>query len=119
MSEQVVVVGAGCAGLSAAVRLAAAGVRVLVLEARGRLGGRATAYVDKTTNEEVDNGQHVLAGCYRETFDFLRIIGAESHVHVQTSLEVPFIDESGRTSRLRCPRLPSPFHLVAGVMRWN
>jgi len=118
-AHDVVVVGAGFAGLSAAVRLAAAGVRVLVLEARGRLGGRATAYVDKTTGEEVDNGQHVLAGCYRETFEFLRTIGAERHVHVQSSLDVPFIDEQGRASRLRCPNLPSPFHLVAGVLRWN
>jgi zeta-carotene desaturase len=119
MSDQVVVIGAGFAGLSAAVRLAAEGFRVLVVEARGRLGGRATAYVDKSTGEEVDNGQHVLAGCYRETFEFLRIIGAEPHVHVQASLEVPFVDESGRVSRLRCPSLPSPLHLVAGVMRWN
>jgi squalene-associated FAD-dependent desaturase len=118
-TDQIIVIGGGFAGLSAAVRLAAAGERVTVLEARGRLGGRATAYVDKSTGEEVDNGQHVLAGCYRETFDFLRIIGAEPHVHVQTTLEVPFVDESGRSSRLRCPSLPSPLHLVAGVLRWN
>lgn len=119
MSDQVIVVGAGFAGLSAAVRLAADGVRVLVLEARGRLGGRAAAYIDKSTGEEVDNGQHVLAGCYRETFAFMRTIDAEQHVHVQTSLDVPFIDEAGRASRLRCPNLPSPLHLVAGVLRWN
>jgi hydroxysqualene dehydroxylase len=119
-TDQIIVIGAGFAGLSAAVRLAAAGERVMVLEARGRLGGRATAYVDKATGEEVDNGQHVLAGCYRETFDFLRLIGAEPHVHVQETLDVPFIDEHGRVSRLRCPMsLPSPLHLVAGVMRWN
>ena len=37
-----------------------------------RLGGRATAFPDRETGELVDNGQHVLLGCYTETFAFLR-----------------------------------------------
>ena len=60
-----IVIGAGFAGLSAAVDLAAQGVGVLVLEGRPRLGGRATSLRDRTTGELVDNGQHVLFGCYR------------------------------------------------------
>ena len=47
------------------------GARVLVLEARARLGGRATAFPDRETGELVDNGQHVLLGCYTDTFAFL------------------------------------------------
>jgi squalene-associated FAD-dependent desaturase len=115
----VVVVGAGFAGLSAAVRLAAAGRRVLVLEARGRLGGRATAFEDRETGHRVDNGQHVLAGCYHETFRFLDAIGARDRVALQETLDVAFIDRAGRRSRLRCPRLPAPWHLAAGVARWS
>src|SRR6476646_3846165 len=75
-ASDIIVIGAGFAGLSAAVRLAAAGRRVLVLEARGRLGGRATAFDDRETGYRVDNGLPVLAGCYYETFRFLDAIGA-------------------------------------------
>jgi hydroxysqualene dehydroxylase len=122
MSEDafdVVVVGAGFAGLSAASAIAEAGMRVLVLDARPQLGGRATAFVDRESGELVDNGQHVLFGCYRETFAFLRRVGAEDNVRLQPSLVVPFLDTLGRRSELRCPPLPSPLHLLAAVLDWD
>src|SRR3954464_14300098 len=112
----VVVVGAGFAGLSAAARLTRGGARVLVVEARARLGGRATAFPDRETGEMVDNGQHVLLGCYAETLAFLREIDALGHVRAQRQLTVTMIDRAGRTSRLSCPPLPSPLHLIAGVL---
>jgi squalene-associated FAD-dependent desaturase len=115
----VAVVGGGFAGLSAAVRLAGGGARVLVLEARGRLGGRATAFPDRETGEIVDNGQHVLLGCYTETFAFLGAIGAADFVRAQPQLKVTMIDGEGRRSSLECPALPAPFHLVAGVLDWS
>ena len=114
-----IVIGAGCAGLSAAVRLARDGARVLVLEARGRLGGRATAFHDRETGELVDNGQHVLLGCYHETFAFLREIGAMENVRVEPQLAVTMIDRMGQRSRLSCPSLPAPFHLIAGILDWD
>lgn len=115
----VAVIGGGVAGLAAATALAESGRSVVVLEARGRLGGRATAFNDRATGERVDNGQHVLFGCYRETFRFLRRIRAEANVSVQPSLEVPYLDAHGHRSVLRCPRLPSPLHLLGGVLRWD
>lgn len=115
----VVVIGAGFAGLSAAVRLTARGARVLVLEARSRLGGRATAFPDRETGELVDNGQHVLLGCYTSTFTFLHEIGAEGNVRIAPHLAVTMIERDGTRSRLECPDLPSPLHLLAGVMDWS
>jgi squalene-associated FAD-dependent desaturase len=119
MQPDVVVVGAGFSGLSAAARLTTSGLRVLVLEARARLGGRATAFTDAATGERVDNGQHVLLGCYTDTLAFLRDIDAMSHVRRQPQLSVTMIDKAGRRSRLVCPPLPAPWHLLAGVMEWD
>jgi hydroxysqualene dehydroxylase len=113
------VIGAGCAGLSAAVRLCRNGARVLVLEARSRLGGRATAFADRDTGEIVDNGQHILLGCYTDTFAFLSEIGATDRVRIQPQLAVTMIDSRGRRSRLTCPTLPAPLHLLAGVLEWD
>jgi squalene-associated FAD-dependent desaturase len=115
----VIIIGAGFAGLSAAARLAKDGARVLVLEARARLGGRATAFPDRDTGELVDNGQHVLVGCYVETFAFLRDIGAAGNVQLQPRLAVTMIDRAGRRSRLTMAALPRPFDLVGGIFDWE
>ena len=117
--HDVIVIGAGFAGLSAAVDLTARGLRVLVLEGRPRLGGRATSYRDRTTGERVDNGQHVLFGCYRETFRFLRRLGVAGDVRLQPALAVDSVDLDKAPTRLECPHLPPPLHLLAGVLEWD
>jgi squalene-associated FAD-dependent desaturase len=119
MTPDVIVVGAGFAGLSAAARLTKRGAKVLVLEARARLGGRATAFVDRETGELVDNGQHVLLGCYSDTLAFLSDIGALGNVTFARELRVTMIDGGGKRSQLVCPTLPSPLHLLGGLFEWE
>jgi squalene-associated FAD-dependent desaturase len=119
MSVDAIVIGGGCAGFSAATALAEAGARVLVLEARPGLGGRATAFRDPETGERVDNGQHILMGCYDDTFAFLRRIGASDRVRWQSGLRVPMIDRAGHHSVLALPSLPSPLHFLAGIVAWD
>jgi squalene-associated FAD-dependent desaturase len=114
-----VVIGAGFAGFSAATALVERGARVLVVEARPGLGGRATAFTDPETAERVDNGQHILMGCYYETFAFLRRIGAANRLRWQTGLKVPMIDRAGRHSTLSLPALPPPLNFLAGVIAWD
>jgi hydroxysqualene dehydroxylase len=118
LNPDAIVIGGGFAGLSAATALAERGVTVLLLEARPSLGGRASTFVDPATGERVDNGQHVLFGCYHETFRFLRRVGAEDGVRLQNRLSIDVVGRDGRSSRLTCPRLPGPLHLLAGVMTW-
>jgi len=108
--RNLVVIGGGFAGLAAAVALAEQGARVTVLEARPRLGGRASSFVDAATGTVVDNGQHALMGCYRRTLAFLDRIGAGHKVHRQESLHVdlahPRLGEEAR-SRARPGRARS------------
>jgi squalene-associated FAD-dependent desaturase len=119
VTNDVIVIGAGFAGLSAGTSLAEQGIRVLVLEARPSLGGRASVFSDPATGERVDNGQHVLIGAYRETFRFLRRLGTEKHVYMQPGLALDIVDRDGRMSRLTCPAIPAPLHLLVGALRWN
>jgi squalene-associated FAD-dependent desaturase len=119
MAFDAIVIGGGCAGFSAATALSESGARVLVLEARPGLGGRATAFTDPETGERVDNGQHILMGCYDDTLAFLKRIGTADRVRWQTGLRVPMIDRAGHHSVLALPALPSPLHFLAGILAWD
>lgn len=66
-SPDVLVIGGGLAGLSAAVRLIENGHSVLLVEQRQRLGGRTASFRHEITGDEVDNGQHLMLGCYHAT----------------------------------------------------
>jgi len=74
MVYDVVVVGGGLSGLTAAVQLAVNGARVALVEQANKLGGRAYSFVDKKTGDVVDNGQHVLVGAYSNTLRYLELI---------------------------------------------
>jgi squalene-associated FAD-dependent desaturase len=115
----VVVIGGGFAGLAAAVTLAECGTRVTVLEARPRLGGRASSFRDAETGAMVDNGQHALMGCYRRTLAFLGRIGAGGKVRRQANLRVDLIHPRLGTGAIVCPAWPSPLHLAGGLLRYR
>jgi squalene-associated FAD-dependent desaturase len=78
MTARVAVIGAGYAGLAAAVELAAAGIKVDVFEASRTLGGRARSIEikDAAGSLTVDNGAHILVGAYRETLRLIEKVGA-------------------------------------------
>ena len=73
MSKRVAVVGAGYAGLAAAVELARGGCHVTVFEANRVAGGRARRVEYRGTL--LDNGQHLLLGAYRDTLALMREVG--------------------------------------------
>lgn len=77
MKPDVVIIGAGLAGLAAGVECAGAGARVLMLEAAGHAGGRCRTYHDAHLDCAVDNGNHFLLSANHEARDYVRAIGAE------------------------------------------
>jgi squalene-associated FAD-dependent desaturase len=112
-----VVVGGGLAGITAALRLADAGVRVTLAEARPRLGGLAFSF--KRGDLTVDNGQHVFLRCCTAYQWFLDRIAARDLVTLQDRLDVPVYDaDTGRTGRLTRAGLPVPLHLAASLARY-
>ncbi|MGY4738727.1 hydroxysqualene dehydroxylase HpnE [Streptomyces sp. ATMOS53] len=108
-----VVVGGGLAGVTAALALADAGVRVTLLESRPRLGGLAFSF--RRGDLTVDNGQHVYLRCCTAYRWFLDRIGGSALAPLQDRLDVPVVDlakpEGRRLGRLRRDALPVPLHL--------
>ncbi len=110
----VIVVGGGWAGLAAAVELAAAGVRVEVLEAAPQLGGRARGV--RLGANLLDNGQHLLIGGYRDTLRLLRRIGVADQALLRRPLHLQ-VQRPDEMLELAAPPLPAPLHLLLALWR--
>lgn len=106
----IAVIGAGYAGLAAAVELAAAGECVTLFEASRTLGGRARAVT--LDGRTVDNGAHLLVGAYRELQRLLHTVGADATALHRLPLRLEF---PGHV-RIAAPRLPAPLHLAWALL---
>jgi squalene-associated FAD-dependent desaturase len=110
MGERVVILGGGLAGLAAATALAPRGFRVHLIEARGRLGGRAGSFRDAASGQLVDACQHVSMGCCTNFAHFCRTVGIDRYLRPQECLY--FMTPDGRRSTFRADRMPAPLHLL-------
>jgi hydroxysqualene dehydroxylase len=109
MNGTVHIIGAGLAGLSAAVRLTAAGRRVVVHEATAFAGGRCRSYHDASVGMTIDNGNHLLLSGNRAALDYLRSIGAEDRLVGPAKAEFVFADlAAGQRWTLRINDGPVP-----------
>jgi squalene-associated FAD-dependent desaturase len=109
MSGTVHIIGAGLAGLAAAVRLAARGRAVAVHEATAFAGGRCRSYHDASIGMTIDNGNHLLLSGNRAALDYLRVVGAEHRLVGPPHAEFSFVDlASGERWTLRFNDGPLP-----------
>lgn len=86
------IIGAGLAGLSAAVHLAKAGRKVKLYEAGTHAGGRCRSYHDKELDARIDNGNHLMLTCNEAALDYLDITNALATLYVAPQARFPFID---------------------------
>ena len=107
-------VGAGVAGLSAALALAKAGFAVEVLERKPYVGGRASSYEHPALGEVVDC-QHVLLGCCTNLVYLYKESGASNMIRWYD--ELTFMEAGGRASRIASGPLPAPFHSTLSFLR--
>jgi squalene-associated FAD-dependent desaturase len=104
------VVGAGYAGMAAAVTLAQRGARVTVLESGPVPGGRARRVT--TQGHTLDNGQHILIGAYATLFGLMRAVGVPADAVLRLPLELRYADGF----RFNALYLPAPFGLLGGLL---
>ena len=110
-ATRVAIIGAGWAGMAAAVELADAGIGVDVFEASRTLGGRARSLA--WHGVALDNGQHLLIGAYTECLRLMRKVGVDPE---KALLRLPLTLHYPGQFRMVAPRLPAPLHTAAALL---
>lgn len=111
-SRRVTIVGGGLAGMACAAALVDRGLKVELIEAKRKLGGRASSYEDRSTGERIDHCQHVSMGCCTSLADFCNRTGISGDFSRETVLR--FFGPDGKQSRFgSTPLLPAPLHLAS------
>ena len=112
---KIAIIGAGWAGMAAAVRVTELGHSTTIFEAAKTLGGRARALEATLPDGQkvtLDNGQHILIGAYSETLRLMRQVGVDiDSALLRLPLVLQFPDGTG----LRLPPWPAPLNAVAGI----
>lgn len=113
----IAIIGAGWAGMAAAIAAVQAGHHATVLEAARTVGGRARAVLASDVDGAallLDNGQHILIGAYTESLRLMRQVGVDPDAALlRLPLALRFADGSG----LQWPDLAPPWDALIGIAR--
>ncbi|MBN3764153.1 hydroxysqualene dehydroxylase HpnE [Burkholderia sp. Ac-20365] len=110
MRKLVHVIGAGLAGLAAAVQLQRRGAQVVLYEAAEQAGGRCRTYYDRALAATVDSGNHLVLSGQQATLNYVRAIGSADELVGPTQPEYPFVDLATNqrwTVRMSAGRFPA------------
>lgn len=117
--KNVLIIGAGLSGLSAAVNLCSQNFNITILESSPKFGGRCSSIKNQNTNSLFDNGQHIMMSCYHDTIDFLKKIDAFDKIKIQKNLEVNFVSMNRKIHKLSIPEKYYPFNLLYGFLNYT
>ena len=113
---RVAVIGAGLAGINAALHLARHGCQVTLIESKNRIGGRVGSFVDSVTNQPTDYCQHVGMNCCTTLKQWIEDTDQSPFWTEQDSLH--FASSGGKRIRVTAWPLPAPLHLSGLLFRW-
>ena len=134
MKKKVIIIGAGIAGMTAAMHLINSGFTVEIFESSNKIGGRCFSFFDKnsfnkienSTNAinkklfEIDNGQHLFSGAYKEFFELMKWLGNENLFSEKKNLTVDFVELNKNQNfnyQLDCTKFNGFAGFVYGFLR--
>ncbi|NOX36728.1 MAG: NAD(P)-binding protein [Calditrichaeota bacterium] len=116
MAKEIIIVGGGLAGLSAALEALEHGLRPIVLEKSYALGGRARSVFARDVKETIDHGQHLLAASFEHTIWLLKKLNTLDYVRFQKRLFVHYVFPEGHSIPFRTWPFPPPFHFLIPLL---
>lgn len=117
--KKCLIIGGGISGLTAASYLVSKKIKVTLLESSPKLGGRAYSFFDQETQTILDNGQHIMMGCFNETLDLLNLIEAKDNFIFQKNLKIEFLHEEFGNINLNADKWFYPFNLLSALLKFK
>ncbi|MBM04744.1 MAG: hypothetical protein CL766_08195 [Chloroflexi bacterium] len=113
----VTIIGGGLSGISAAINLIQKGFKITLIEKRPYLGGRTFSFTDSNTNDQVDNGQHLFMGCFKNFIKLLKSLSVYDKVYTQKSLKTEILSK-GKIGILKSLPYLGKFHMLPSLLRY-
>ncbi len=113
---KILIIGGGLSGLSSAINLVEKGHNITLLEGTPKLGGKAYSFYNDKLNLEIDNGQHLLLGCYQSTLKYLTKINSLQNLDFINGINIPFLTKKNGIFYLKNSSNLYPFNLIFGFL---
>ncbi|MFH1051397.1 MAG: hydroxysqualene dehydroxylase HpnE [bacterium] len=117
--KKTIIVGAGIAGITAAVELSKNNITPIVLEERKFPGGRTFSFKDDFTGDIIDNGQHLLMGAYVNFLNLLDTLGTAEKLLFTKGIRIPFIDKYSESSLFNTEIFPGKSGLLFAMINFK